>query len=290
MTVLSPRALPTIPCSPAWTNGVFLVVDTETTGTDPKEARVVELGTVLFHGPRIRAHRRLVHPGGPIPPEATAVHGISDAHVADAPPFGRIASPFVEYLTAGYPLVGYNALAYDLPVLNAELSRSGHPHRLDPAQVLDVLLFVRWHLRDLRDRKLADLCALYGIPLDTAHSATADAQATGMLAQHLVAERKIPEDWQDALGEQRRLAVLLEEEWTRWSFWLYRSRSAADQRLVVGCGKHCGVPLCKVDPGYCRYMVGLHHDPAHAMQLPAEVVRLFELRASGQTDGAVIHG
>lgn len=266
----------------------LVVFDAETTGKEPETARIVEVGTARFDGARIRPHRRLVNPGCPIPPDATAIHRIRDEDVAAAPPFGRIAGQLVDYLT-GPRLAGYNAHAYDVVVINAELARCGHAGRLDPATVLDVIIFVRWHLRHIPKRHLQDICTLRDIPLTEAHSAAADAQATGLLLLNLVKAGLIPEDPDHALVEQAQTAARLKDEWDRWSYWLYRSRSAHDGRLTLGCGKHVNTPLCKVDPGYCRYLLARHRDPTSDMELPAEVVRLFELREAGVTDGEVVH-
>ncbi|OAI54381.1 hypothetical protein AYO44_03675 [Planctomycetaceae bacterium SCGC AG-212-F19] len=71
----------------------LVVLDLETTGISAKTDRIVEVAAVKFlpDGERCRYHRR-INPGVPIPPAATAVHGIRDEDVADCPPFEAIAS------------------------------------------------------------------------------------------------------------------------------------------------------------------------------------------------------
>ena len=67
-----------------------VVIDTETTGLDPRKARVVEFAAVRLVGGRLDATgalRRLIDPGEPIPPAASRIHGIDDAKVAGAPRF-----------------------------------------------------------------------------------------------------------------------------------------------------------------------------------------------------------
>lgn len=66
---------------------VFAVIDTETTGTDPAKDRACEIGCVLtsLAQPNLGMWATLVNPGIPIPPESSAVHGITDADVAGAP-------------------------------------------------------------------------------------------------------------------------------------------------------------------------------------------------------------
>ena len=67
-----------------------VALDTETTGLDPAKARIVEIAAVRIGAGRVDpqgALRRLVRPGVPIPPEASRIHGIDAAAVADAPSF-----------------------------------------------------------------------------------------------------------------------------------------------------------------------------------------------------------
>ena len=76
------------------------VIDLETTGIDPKCDRIVEVSVLkLTPGGQTDHRTRRVNPGVPIPPEATAVHGISD-DVADCPSFRAIAPKLARYLTA----------------------------------------------------------------------------------------------------------------------------------------------------------------------------------------------
>ena len=64
------------------------VIDLETTGTDIRTDRIVEISVIRVDPCGDREHRtRRINPGVPIPPDATAVHGISDADVADQPTF-----------------------------------------------------------------------------------------------------------------------------------------------------------------------------------------------------------
>ena len=64
----------------------LVVFDLETTGLDPQADRVVEIA-LLRASPAARPLRDclVLHPGRPIPAAATAVHGLTDAHVAGAP-------------------------------------------------------------------------------------------------------------------------------------------------------------------------------------------------------------
>jgi DNA polymerase-3 subunit epsilon len=80
------------------------VIDLETTGTDPKKDRIVEISVlkIMPDGERIYRTRRL-NPGIPIPAEASAIHGITDADVAAELPFDRIAGGLLEFLERRFP-------------------------------------------------------------------------------------------------------------------------------------------------------------------------------------------
>ncbi|MCK9462298.1 MAG: 3'-5' exonuclease [Proteobacteria bacterium] len=102
--------------------------DTETTGLDPIEDRIVQIGGVFLRRGELVGPRRssLVNPGVPIPPDVTAIHGITDADVADAESFAAVGPRFVEFLLHAPDgeepiLCGYNAPGFDVPFINAEL-------------------------------------------------------------------------------------------------------------------------------------------------------------------------
>jgi hypothetical protein len=80
--------------------GPLVILDLETTGVDPSRNRIVEICVlkVLPDGQR-KQHTRRLNPGIPIPADATAVHGISDADVSDMPGFNAIAERLLDFLT-----------------------------------------------------------------------------------------------------------------------------------------------------------------------------------------------
>lgn len=101
------------------------IIDLETTGIDPMEARIVEISVLRLKPPNKRNHRtRRVNPGIPIPAEGTKIHGITDQDVEDQPRFEDIAERLAGFLD-GCDLCGYNLKRYDLPVLRAEFRRAG---------------------------------------------------------------------------------------------------------------------------------------------------------------------
>lgn len=172
-----------------WYEGPLAAFDTETTGVDVEEDRIVSAALVVQDaaGMRPRVTRWLVNPGIPVPAEATAVHGLTDDHLQRN---GRWPSPVMEELgraiaeqsAAGRPLVVMNA-PFDLTILDRELRRhraSSLGQYMDgvPLCVLDPRVLDK-HLDRYRKgrRTLTDLCAQYGVALDGAHDAAADAAA-----------------------------------------------------------------------------------------------------------------
>ena len=237
-----------------------IVLDTETTGVSVQTDRIVELGAVFCErGTVVDVRKMRLDPQVPIPEGASAVHGIRDEHIRGKPTFADIAERFVGYLTgqargAGTPwLCGYNAVEFDGPLLNAEFCRAGLAIQLEVNQIIDPITFVRCHLRHLRSRSLQSACGYFGVPLQNAHSALADAQATLGLLQALIERRYMPTRIGDILDEQARLAKIMKEEWDRWSYWLYRDRE--DGSLRFGAGSHCGQPVTDVDSGYIESLL-----------------------------------
>ncbi|WP_328493260.1 3'-5' exonuclease [Streptomyces sp. NBC_00414] len=178
----------------AWHGELLIGFDLETTGTDPREARIVTGAVIEVRGGEPAGHREwLADPGVEIPADAVAVHGISNERAAaEGSPADRvadaIASVLVAYWQAGVPVVAYNA-AFDLTLLSAELRRYGLPslrERLggaEPGPVIDPYTIDRSVDRYRRGkRNLEAVCAEYGVPLDSAHDASADALAAGRLA------------------------------------------------------------------------------------------------------------
>ncbi|MGW2639834.1 exonuclease domain-containing protein [Streptomyces sp. NPDC001348] len=177
-----------------WHRELLIGFDLETTGTDPREARIVTAAVIEVRAGRPMGRREwLADPGVEIPADAVAVHGISNERAAaEGAPADRVADAVADVLTAywktGVPVVAYNA-AFDLTLLSAELRRYGLPSlsdRLggpDPAPVIDPYTIDRRVDRYRRGkRNLEAVCAEYGVVLDTAHDATADALAAARLA------------------------------------------------------------------------------------------------------------
>lgn len=160
------------------------VLDTETTGLDPGQGHgLVEVAWVALDDGEIgETWSTLVAPGRPIPPDATAVHGISDLMVRDAPGPMVVAGE-LESRCAGRMLVFHNA-AFDLPFLDALLRRGGRGPLSHP--VVDTLGLARG-LFGQGGNSLGALATRFGLPAEAAHRALGDALTTARLLQVLAA-------------------------------------------------------------------------------------------------------
>lgn len=155
----------------------FAIVDLETTGWSPDDARITEIAAVLVSGGRVQAQfSSLVNPGRPIPEQVVALTGISDAMVAAAPPLSRVLRTFLA-LADGCVLTAHNA-AFDVGFLTAACRACGLPWPGFP--VLDTVELARRVLRDdeVPDCKLATLAEFFGARTLPAHRALPDALAT----------------------------------------------------------------------------------------------------------------
>ncbi len=194
----------------SWHQGPMVAFDTETTGTDPTQARLVTACVAHLGAGRDTVVRTwLANPGVPIPPEATAVHGITDeqARTEGADPAEvatEIAAELVAAWQAGLPVVAMNA-SYDLTVVEHELRRHGldglDQRRGDaPMLIIDPLVIDRALDRYRPGKKrLSDLCEVYAVDLTDAHTADADAIAAARVAWRLA--QRYPEELQRDLVE-----------------------------------------------------------------------------------------
>jgi DNA polymerase III subunit epsilon len=198
-----------------------VAIDTETTGRDPINDRIVEFAVVTSEGQNIVDRTSwLVNPGRPITKEATDVHGITDADVADKPTFSDVMPSILASLTGKVPLA-YNA-EFDRSFLIAECDRcsvvAGRPVPALRRNVewLDPLIWVREIQRNERSRALGEVCQRLGIPLDNAHRATDDAEAALKVLFAILPDARVPRMYGGFLQEQRRLARQQEDERARW--------------------------------------------------------------------------
>jgi len=173
----------------------LVVFDTETTGVNARNDRIIEIACVKVRpdGSREEFVRR-VHPGVPIPAESTAIHGICDTDVAGLPPFRAVAAELAAFLD-GCDLAGYNMTGFDLPVLRIEFLRAGVPFEIGSRRFVDAqrIFFAR------EPRHLSAAARFYcQSEHEGAHGALADAEMTlrvlaGQLERYAELPRSVAE-------------------------------------------------------------------------------------------------
>ena len=149
--------------------------DLETTGIDIAKDRIVEISMVkvMPNGEEIVKTRR-INPGMPIPPESTAIHGITDEDVTDCPKFKEIAKSLAAQIE-GCDLAGFNSNRFDIPMLAEEFLRAGVDVDLNRRKFIDVQTI----FHKMEQRNLTAAYKFYcNKDLTNAHSAEADTMAT----------------------------------------------------------------------------------------------------------------
>lgn len=204
-----------------WVEYPIAFLDVETTGRDPLIDRIVEVGIVIGRGGQISERRSwLINPGRPIPAEVTAVHGITDADVADKPSFAEVAGEILSHLAGAIP-AAYNAL-FDRGFLLAELERAGfRPAEPPPAMRrevdwVDPLTFARELYKHEESRALGEMAARLGIEIVQAHRATDDAEAALRVLYSFGKDPRVPRAYGGLIQEQRRLLRFQDEARRLW--------------------------------------------------------------------------
>lgn len=156
----------------------FIAFDLETTGIQPKTDAVVEIGAVRFDGAEpIGTFCTLINPGRPIPPEASAVNGISDEMVADQPAIETVLADLAEFC-GDLPLVAHNA-PFDFKfLLNAVET---HKAKAPSGVVLDSCALARVVFPGMINYKLGTLVQHFGFPSGNFHRAEVDSVYCGQL-------------------------------------------------------------------------------------------------------------
>ena len=209
-----------------WHEHPVAVIDFETTGTDPTECAPVEIAIVRFEkGKAVEGWSQLLHPERPIPAAATAVHGITDADVANVRRCSELEQLLKEnasrLLQDAIPC-GYNGQRFDRVLLHRHVPPTAAlPATMPEISWLDPLVAVRHidkYIRGKNRHTLSETCKRHRIPLPNAHRALADAEATGLLLFNSPSIRRLLGDLpiEVVLEAQRERAVEQDRAFKAW--------------------------------------------------------------------------
>ena len=242
----------------------LVVFDIESTGISPRKDRIIELAAIKVNPDGSEESKCwLLNPTVPIPPETTAIHGISDDIVRDCPTFADKAAEIAAFFE-GAALSGFNADRFDIPCLEEEFARVGVNFASSRRPHVDVQRI--YHRQEPRDLSAAVRFYL-GRDHAGAHGAEADARATldvlkAQFAKYETLPRKLGEldEWiapHDPLNADRNGMF-------RWK----------DGEWTVNFGKKRGESLKKLmlnEPKFFKWMLNGDFD-TEARMIAADVL------------------
>ncbi|MES2371391.1 MAG: 3'-5' exonuclease [Bacteroidota bacterium] len=221
-------------------------IDLETTGVNISVDRIVEIAIVKISpdGTRL-VKRKLINPLIPIPEGSSAIHGITDEMVKDAPSFKQAANELKQFME-NCDLGGYNSNRFDIPMLIEEFLRIGIEFSIDGRKLVDVQKV--FHMMEQRT-----LSAAYKFycqkSLEGAHSAEVDATATWEVLEAQV--ERYPQ-----IGDTVESIVKFTGEDDIVDF---ARRFIKDKGIeIFNFGKHKGKPVTQVlkeEPQYYDWMM-----------------------------------
>lgn len=214
----------------------LLFLDLETTGTDVEKDRIVQVATIkVFDWQHQEEKKHLVDPGCPIPPAATAVHGITDEMVRGKPTFSRLARSLQGYI-ADSDIAGFNQRDFDMRMLWYEFDRAGVPWEFpEEHRAPDVMaLFYHFHPRTLA----AAVMQYVGVEHKDSHDALGDVRATRDVLWAILDVHGLTLDQATAIcNEDRPLRLTVFDQW-------FEDAGNAELRFIRG--KHKGLLLSEL--------------------------------------------
>ena len=144
--------------------------DTETTGLDPKNDRIIEIAA--YDPQQNKTFCSLINPRTPIPQTASDISHITDEMVKDSPTFEKVANDFMDFCNDNCILIAHNNDAFDIHFLKNEFHRENIP--MPNWIFLDSLKWARKYRPDLPKHALQYLRKIYNIEANNAHRALDD--------------------------------------------------------------------------------------------------------------------
>ncbi|MBA3722809.1 MAG: DUF3820 family protein [Parachlamydiaceae bacterium] len=225
--------------------------DTETTGVRSDKDRIIEIAA--FDPVLNRTFEKLVNPGCPIPPEASAIHHISDHMVANAPSFAQIGAEFIDFCSGEVVLIAHNNDNFDYHFIRNEFARNDL--QMPSWKFFDTLKWARRYRPDLPRHTLQFLREMYGIASNNAHRALDDVIVLHQVYCFMTDDLHIEE--------------------------AYNLINVSRQIHHMPFGKHQGEPLEKVPRSYVQWLASSGAlDKAENLELKKYFVKLGHLEAA----------
>lgn len=231
----------------------LIFFDLETTGTSTEHDRIIQIPTHRIDPDgTVENKTRLINPGIPIPPEATAVHGITDEMVQDAPTFKQIAKGLSEYFD-GCDFAGYNSNSFEFPMLIQEFHRCSIEFPTGDPVLLDSYLIEK----TINSHKLSETFKRYtGKNLEGAHDAGADVEGTVTVLDHQL--KIILERFPELLNGEDHITPEMLQTFTQGDKkrFDYAGKCYVDESGAVcwSQGKHYNKPVL-TDRGYLNWVL-----------------------------------
>jgi len=225
------------------------IFDLETTGLNITSDRIIEIAIIRVEidGSESEYLRR-VNPEMPIPAEVSAIHGIFEADIVDAPNFAEIAGEVVAFIGES-DLAGYNSNKFDIPVLAEELMRAGSDFDVSSRRFVDVQNI----FHKMEQRTLAAAYQFYcEKPMENAHNALYDARVTLDVFRSQLDRYDTLENDVDYLSSFSKAG--------NYNLLDFAGRLAINEHgeAIYNFGKHKGKTIRDVmrsEPGYCGWML-----------------------------------
>ena len=174
----------------------YVVVDIETTGYDHHNDRIIEIAAAKYeYGKKVDQFQSLVNPGMLIPNNIVTLTGITQEDLNFAPPLDNIASDFLAFIS-GLPIIGHNALSFDIPFLSAQIAPLDNP-------VVDTLPLARKTFDLLPSHALEYLKDTLSLSTLASHRALADVETTNNLLWACLSPRKYEQQVMSAYLKNR---------------------------------------------------------------------------------------
>jgi ATP-dependent DNA helicase DinG len=166
--------------------GSFTAFDVETTGLDPENNEIIEIGVVRMESGRIaEKHEQLFHPSVPIPPHITKLTGIRNDDCENQPALSEKLPEILQWLNAKW-IIAHNADFDYAFVSNAVRRLSPDAAEWPRSCIIDTLELSRMALPFMKNHRLDTLAGSFDIPFHASHRALADAEAAAWLFHHLL--------------------------------------------------------------------------------------------------------